>query len=115
LGDRLRFRFLEGTFDRAVTFLLSRIIGIPSFPAMILADAIEFRIQGEAPKKPMELQLVYTPSSFKDVDEASLKMWRIVDGRAVLVPGSQVDTVRNTVSGQVTEGGVYAVGAQVPE
>jgi hypothetical protein len=110
LGDRLKFRFLEGTFDKTVTFLLTQVLGVPTIPAMILADAIEFKVQGSAPKKPMEIQVTYSPSSFEGQDEGALKLWRLVDGRAILVPGSQADTARKTVRGEVLEDGVYAVG-----
>ncbi|MCW5940534.1 MAG: hypothetical protein KF884_12875 [Fimbriimonadaceae bacterium] len=115
LGDRLKFRFLEGTFDKTVTFLLSQVLGVPTIPAMILADAIEFKVQGAAPQKPMEIQVAYSPSSFEGQDEGTLKLWRLVDGRAILVPGSQVDTVRKTVRGDVIEDGVYAVGATLAD
>ncbi|MCW5936526.1 MAG: hypothetical protein KIT11_04375 [Fimbriimonadaceae bacterium] len=116
LDGRLRFDILNGTFTQAVTFLLANVLSIPQLPALLVLNAIDFKIEGQAPTKPLSLKVKYDPSKLEQgVAETDLKLYRLDGGEAVEVTGATADPENNRVVAEVMAEGTYLVAAEKPE
>lgn len=112
LGDRIKLDIAEDTFSKVVTFLFANVLGLPGDGATLIAAAIDFKIEGEDPAKPMVIQVKYDPANIPDgVLEQSLLLYRVSGDEFTPVPGSTVDIDTDTVTAEITEGATYAVGA----
>lgn len=112
LDDRVRFTVPSGAFENAVTFIVGQATGLPQLPLLLLASAVEMRIEGGTPQKPFRVRVAYDPTSIPEGYAASaLRLFRVGVAGATLVESSHHVSDGNAIEAEVSdEQATYVVG-----
>lgn len=112
LNDRVRFTVPSGVFPNAVTFIVGQATGLPQLPFLLLASAVDMRIEGGKPQKPFTVRVAYDPTSIPEGFAASsLRLFRLDVSGATLVESSHQALDGNAIEADVQdEQATYVVG-----
>jgi len=112
LDDRVTFAVPSGAFQNAVTFLVAQATGLPQFPLMLLASAINMRVEGGSPQKPFTVRVAYDPASIpQGFAESALRLFRVHGSEVTLVENSHRVTDAHAVEAEVQDAeATYVVG-----
>jgi hypothetical protein len=99
-------------FQNAVTFIVGQATGVPQVPLLLLASAVDMRIEGGTPHKPFTVRVAYDPASIPEGFTASaLRLFRVDVSGTTLVDSSHPVSDGNAVEAEVQdEQATYVVG-----
>ncbi|HRF60340.1 MAG TPA: hypothetical protein PLH94_10575 [Fimbriimonadaceae bacterium] len=112
-ASRIRVDVPPGTFSRSVTFLISQALGLPTLARILLESAFDLRVEGAFAEGRITLRLRYNLRDLPSgIEEASLRLFRWVDGELREVVGSRVLPDSGYVEGEVEDpNGTFVVAA----
>lgn len=103
--------FPAGALDESIEVTVTSTSSVPNDPGMILARAYDFAPDGVQFEDPVALTIHYTDSQVPaHIDEADLKLCKVLNGSWGVVPGSTVNAEENTVTGSVMSFSSYGPG-----
>lgn len=110
-GDRLRIDVPRGAYRVDVTFLIARVVGLPSWLSILFDTAFDVRVEGPRGDRPVRITLRYDERALPpDTPAEWLTLVEVLGGATREVPGSVVDPVEKTVSAEVLDPrGTYAI------
>lgn len=112
-ASRIRVEVPPGTFSKSVTFLISQALGLPTLARILVESAFDIRVDAAFASNRITLRLRYNLRDLPSgIEEASLRLFRWIDGELREVVGSRVLPDNGYVEGEVEDpNGTFVVAA----